>query len=597
MSGQREAPLGDPVTRVLALVTTALALATWGWWPAIVAYPGTAVLDGRYFHHQFEIAKAAVRRYHELPLWNAFDCHGIPMWDHPENITGSPIFWLTLPLSATATLIVWHIIHCAMGFVGMWLLARDEVKLSRMSALVAASVWALGVCHTTQYAGGHEALISFYNAPLLLYLWLRAEKSWNAAVGCGLVIAWMAYDGATYPLPFTLVMLALSTVFRLWPLERGIRVLAAALVVGIVGFGVGAARLLPLIDQLGAHKRLMEPDLDHIGLPMLVRMYTLRSAGYLNHYADQQYVLGEYLTYIGWTGVGLAFLGLFSASAELWWLFGLAMLVFLFMMGHFAKFAPWTLLHENVFPFKSMRVAARFRLLLMLPISLWIAISTERVPQLVRRFSAQWGALMRTALVGLALLAVGDIAGLGQELIVPRFAGAPEQKVVASTRFHYGGPGLTPDTIDQPRQNRAYTGCRSAWAWYSGAPLWSGDVPQARAAEGANAVVEVANRTHNTFTVDVDAKSPSRILLNSAYEIGWRSNVGSVVQDNQLLAVDLPAGRHRLSLRYWPRRLTLGMSISAVSLLGVAAFFARKRIRRALPSNTERRSAPKLKVV
>ena len=56
--------------------------------------------DGRYFVHQIEIAKAAVRHYHEAPLWNAFDCRGIPMWDHPENITASPFFSLdTFPHS------------------------------------------------------------------------------------------------------------------------------------------------------------------------------------------------------------------------------------------------------------------------------------------------------------------------------------------------------------------------------------------------------------------------------------------------------------------------------------------------------------------
>jgi hypothetical protein len=567
MISEREPLLVPGWARALALSVLSLAMATWMWWPAILAYPGTATLDGRYFHHQIAISKAAVLRYHEMPLWNAFDCRGIPMWDHPENITGSPIFWLTLPLNTTTTVIVWHIVHCAVGFLGMWLLARHEFKLSRTATFIAASFWAFAAGHTTQYAGAHEALISFYDAPLLLLLWRRAEREWSAAVGCGLVLAWMVYDGATYPLPYTIVMLGLETLCRVWPPKRGMRVAAAAAVVGLVAFSVGAARLLPLMEQLASHKRVMEDDIDKITLPMLRDMYTMRSTSYLSRYHNQQYVLGEYLTYIGWLGVALAILGMVATAAEMTWMAALALLVMLLMMGHWAKFAPWTLLHEHVFPFKSMRVSARFRLLLMMPISLWVALATERVPALVKRMNPQWGSAVRVLLVGLALLCAGDVAGLGQDLIVPRFSGAPEQRVHASTRFYYGGPGLTGDAIDQPRQNRAYLWCRAAWTWYSDAPLWEGDVPQARPIDDG-AVVEVANRTHNTFELDVDVKRPSRVLLNSAYDRGWQSDVGTTVENAHQLAIDLPPGRYKVHVKYWPRKMTTGIVITVLGVVG-----------------------------
>ncbi len=567
-------PLTPPATRAAALVALAVAVATWMWWPAIVAYPGTATLDGRYFHHQIAIAKAAVFRYHELPLWNAFDCRGIPMWDHPENITASPIFWLTLPLSATKTMIVWHIVHCAVGFLGMWLLARHELKLPRVQTFIAAVLWACAAGHTTQYAGAHEALVSFYNAPLLLFLWRRAERSFDAAVGCGLVLAWMIYDGATYPLPFTLLMLGAETLLRIWPWRRGLRVAGAGLVVGAVAVGVGAARLLPLIDQLSAHARVMEPDVDHLSVAMFRDMYTLRSASYLARLDEQQYVFGEYLTYIGWVGVALAALGLIG-STEIGWLVALGAVLVALMFGHFGRLAPWTWLHEHMFPFKSMRVAARFRLLLMLPISLWIAFATERVPRFVGRFSRQWGDAARVVFVGVALLVAGDIAGLGQDLIAPRFSGAPEQRVHPSTRFHYGGAGLAHDSIDQPRQNRAYLGCRAAWVWYADAALWEGDVPQARAKDDG-AVVDVADRTHNTFTLDVDVKRPSRVVLNSAFDPGWRTDVGTVVESAHQLALDLPTGRHRVHVRYWPKKLTFGLVVSALALAASLLFLLRR---------------------
>jgi hypothetical protein len=577
---RRSLPLTPPWARALGVAALGLFLSMWAWLPMLTSYPKTAIEDGHYFHHQLEIGKAIVLRYHELPLWNPFDCRGIPMWDHPENITASPIFWLTLPLSATVTMIVWNLFHLTVGFCGMWLLARHELKLGRTATLVAAVFWTFGAGHTSQYAGEHEALISFLNAPLLLFLWRRAEHEWRYAVGCGLALAWMVYDGATYPLPFTVVMLGLETLLRVWPPKRGLRVAGAALVVGLVAFTVAACRILPIMDQFAAHKRVFEDDVDQmLDWELLRDIYTLRTPLWRSHFhAGHQYVFGEYISYIGWIGVGLWFLGMFASATDAAWLLGLFTLTFILMLGHFAPWSPWTWLHAHMFPFKSMRVAARFRLLLMMPIALWIGFATEKVPAAVRKLSHRWGDATRVVVVALAFLAAGDMVGLGREILAFRFQDAAAKPVVASTRFYYGGPGLA-DMIDEPRQNRAYLGCRAAWVYNADAAVWTGDVPQARPV-GDGVIVEVANRTYDTFTIDVDVKQPSRVLVNSAYDQGWQSSVGTVVDDKHQLAVDLPVGRYRFTMRYWPKKLTLGFTISALGILGVAAFFLRDRRRR-----------------
>jgi len=579
---RRAPPLVPPWARATALVGLALFLTIWAWWPMFAAYPGTSIEDGHYFHQMVAISKAAVWQYHEVPLWNPFDCRGIPMWDHPENITASPIFWLTVPFSTTVTIILWNVVHLAAGFVGMWLLVRSELKLGQMTALIAACFWAFAASHTMHYAGEHEALISFLDAPILLLLWRRAEKSWSYAVGTGLAFAWMVYDGATYGLPHTCVLLAIETATRVWPPRRGLRVLAAAVVVGVVGLSVGASRLLPLMDQFAFHKRpALYPDVDHLANWQTLRdMYTMRSPHWRSRFPPQQYLFGEYLSYIGWLGVILCFLGMIASATEATWLVWVAGGLFILMLGHFSPKAPWSVLHAHVFPFKQMRVPARFRLLLMVPISIWIAAGTEYVPAFVRKFSPRWGSAVRVVLVGCALLCAGDVVGLGQEMIRVRFTDAPEQPVTAAPRFYYGGPGLTPDFIDQPRQNRAYLGCRSyEWSFVTDAPLWEGDVDQARAVDDA-VIVDSVSRTHNTFTAVVDVKRPGRLLLNSGYDRGWRSNVGTVVEVSHQLALELPPGHHVVRMRYWPQKMTLGVTISSLGLLGSLLFLFRRRIAR-----------------
>lgn len=564
--------------RAVALVALSVVMALLAWWPMVAAYPNTPELDGRYAYHQLEIGKAAVRTYGELPLWNPFDCRGIPFWDHPETIAVSPLLLALTSLNTTISYHIWNLFHAAVGFLGMWLLARHEFKVSRTGAMIAAAMWAFAVCHTSQYAGAHETLVSFYNAPLLLLLWRRAEHSWNAAIGVGLILAWMLYEGATYPLPHSVAMLGVETLTRLWPKKRIPRVLGSVVVVGVVLGLVGASRLLPLMEQLATHKRVMHPDTDHLLRWNTLRaMYTLRAPEWYLRLPGQQYVWGEYIAYIGFSGVFIVLLGVAAAGAEFMWAHVVAGFLFVVMLGHFASWAPWTVLHEHVFPFKVMRVPARFRLLLAMFFAAYAALAVDRLPKQIGAWfgKPRFGHAIRIGLVGLALLGAGDAMGLGLEIVASRFKGAPPQPVKASPHFYYGGPGLAHDSIDQPRQNRAYLGCRAEFYFHEQAALWEGDVPQARALDENTVVVEKTSRTHNTFTIDVDAKAPGRIVLNSAYDQGWQSTVGSVVVDRDLLAVDVPAGKSHVFVKYWPKKLTLGFTLSAIGLLGSLLFFAR----------------------
>jgi hypothetical protein len=578
-----ESPIQPSWLRIPGIMGLGTLIALAVWFPMLKAYPGTPIEDGHYFFHQIEIARAALRYYREVPLWNPFDCKGIPMWDHPENITASPIFYLTLPFSSGVTVIVWHLAHVVVGFLGMWLLCRDEFRLSRAATFLSASAWAFGTVHN-QYAGEHMAFISFYHAPLLLYAWRRAERSWDWAVGTGLLLALMVYDGATYPLPLTVVFLGLETLTRFTDRRRILRLVGRGLVVGLVGFSVGASRILPIQDQFATHKRVMEDDFDSLAnLKIWFDMYLLRSPHWRSHIEGQQYVLGEYQAYIGWLGFIVVILGIVAAGGETWWMLAVSAVLIAFMLGHFASWAPWTFLHAHVPPFKSMRVPARWRLLLALPIAAYMGYAVDRVPGLVRRWvgASSFAQAARVLVLGLGLFAAGDSAGLFTEILEYRFQDAPPAELPRSTRFYYATSGISSDFANQPRQNRAWLGCRAAWAYTAQAAVWPGDSPQAKATDDG-AVVEVANRTHNTFTIEVDVKRPSRILVNSGYDQGWQSNVGTVVDDHQLLALDLPVGHHEVHMRYWPRRLTLGLWLSLLGLLASLAFLFRDDLREVL---------------
>lgn len=567
-----------PAVRVLGVFFLGAVLAVVAWFPMIDAYPNTPEGDGRTFLRMFNSMKAAFRVHHELPLWNPYECGGSPLWDDPESMAASPLIWATVGLSATTTMYVWNVVHLAIGFTGMWLLCRRELSLSRIAAFASACIYTFGVCHASQYAGAHAALISFLDVPLALFLWRGADKNPSKAVGLGILVALMFYDGATYPIPHTALLLGAETLTRVGSFARLKKIVKAGVITVVVGLGGGAARVLPLVDQFRSKHRVIAPDADHLlRWTTLKSMYTLREVHWWYRLPEQTYVWGEYDAYVGVIVVFMCFVGILFAGRKYAWMLALSLFVFIMMLGHFRDWAPWSLLNHHVFPFKSMRVSARFRLVLCIFIAAYVGVAMDRVPVVLGRFfGSRTAGIARTVVCGVALLGAGDVMGVAGELVATRFGGAPEHAVKASTRLFYEGPDMAAE-VDQPLQNRGRRMCMLAWAFSSEAATWTGDVPQARAKD-ASVKVEVANRTQNTFTIDAVAERPGRILVNSGFERGWRSDVGTVTQENLLLAVDVPAGRHRIHLSYVPKGLYAGFAVSLVTFLGCTVYFVRRRI-------------------
>jgi uncharacterized membrane protein YfhO len=72
--------------------------------------------------------------------------------------------------------------------------------------------------------------------------------------------------------------------------------------------------------------------------------------------------------------------------------------------------------------------------------------------------------------------------------------------------------------------------------------------------------------------IQAELSHPGFVVMLDTADPGWRARVDGapapVLTANVVFrAVAVPAGRHRIEMRYWPRGLTLGL---AVALLAVA---------------------------
>jgi len=578
--------------RGLALALFALVLSAYAWWPALAAYPATQIGDGQFSHQMLEATRVSIARFHELPLWNPYQCGGIPLWDNPQGFSAAPIFLLLLPFGSTRAIELWCVVHSAIGFLCMWVLARRELGLSRGAAVVASAMWAFAGTHNQHFTGGHIIFVSYLYGPLAVFFWRRAEHDLRMAVGLGAIVAMEIYEAGIEPLSHLAVILAAETLTRTWPPRRLLRIARAAVVVLVVAFCLSAARLLPVIAQVLTHTRQLGREMDALQWTTLKEMFLARA--HERGVAGQAYAWTEYGDYLGPILLGLAALGIVLGGLDYLWLLALLALAFALMAGSQGPSWPWTFLNAHVFPFKQMRVPSRFNDAVTLFLAPLAGIGIDRVARLARRAcpSRVSAESLAGATLAIGLVGVGDLLGVNVEECRKFFSDPPSAPhLVASPRFYIGGPDLA-QFIDQPAQNRGRAECWEEWAFERDAPIWQGDVPQARAGDSTVTVTNVV-RTQNTFLFDVKApEHPAHVRLNSTWDRGWRTSLGAVADDAELLSVDVPQGEHHVVVRYWPRGLTVGLALTGLSSAALIALFAWDARRRRSPRASTSRVPP-----
>lgn len=574
-----ELPILPARLRRALLALSALVVSAIGWGPMLVAWKNTQHGDGPYFHRLLEAARVSVADFHELPLWNPYECGGAPLWDNPQSLQASPLTWIALLIGTTWTMKLWYVLHSAAGFICMWLFVRKELSLTRTTSFITAVAWTFCGFFMHHLSGGHAAFVPFLYFPGALYLWRAAEKDVKAAVWLGLMVAVMIFDGGALPLSYLAALLGLESITRLWPARRVLHMVRAGAITGVVALSVGAVRFFPVFDQMRSHKRPLGIDHDMMPWEWFPIALLDRAWGHSQRFSTNTYVWGEYASYVGPILLAFAIAGVVLGTRKTAWMVAL-LVVFVFLTrGWSGEYSLWAILHKHIYPFKEMRVPSRFILLVTMFVVILAGVGVDGVVQHLRQWKRLPEGVAQAAVMLVPILAAvgaGDVVGRGLELVTLQAATDPPPAKVTPGRLFLGGHGMA-GYIDHPAQHRGRLECYEPWSFYEGAPLWTGDVPQVRAAPGSKAVVTNVRRTQNTFTFDVDAPEPTRLQVNSAYDQNWRTTVGTTAEENRELVVDVPAGQHHVRMRYRPKTFIAGAVVTLLGIAAVIAFFVRAR--------------------
>jgi membrane protein YfhO len=174
----------------------------------------------------------------------------------------------------------------------------------------------------------------------------------------------------------------------------------------------------------------------------------------------------------------------------------------------------------------------------------------------------------------------------------------PAAQSIAGTNVVYSEPGVTIVEVPDPRpfafpatSVATAGGPDQAVALLAKAPLGPVVVEGCCPATGA-AVVEVTQRSPGSVDLEVSAEGAATIVVEQSFQSGWEAAVDGkpvTIQPANVLfqSVQVPEGRHAVTLRYRPASVAIGAATSGAGALALVALLiaalVRPRRQRLLP--------------
>jgi hypothetical protein len=561
-------------------------------WVAIAAYTYQGVtsdawkltdwMDDHQFYSWESSDRMTLLRWGQLPAWNPYWCGGTVGIAAPEDPFLGPDFLLRIIFGVAEGRRLAILLLVVMGLEGTYRLCR------RLDASVVASGFAAIVFATCDryVAFIHDGWINFLGFELIPWValcFLKGLESWRYRLLGGFFFAWIVLSAGTYPAPFAMLTVGyLTLVFSGRGLVKGapgsrawLTPWITGLTIGLVGLALSFGKLVPTLAFLRQFPRVFTP-VEQLQLPSLFA--------------------GFYIKYAMVLLFGLV--ALITADVAAGIFAGGMVLFFALAMGDFGPWSPFHFL-KSLPVFSQLRFPDRY----MVVVLFFAAVASARgitrleesIPAMMRgiygRVRAWRKKAPRAAPRELVWLAVALSTYGAYRVTRPHLEDILELvRIKPGQIYVQEGPRAYDQPFRQHRGNRRdahifpLANMGSLYC-VAGNPLpesalLRGDLPaEEYPVDPTKATVKRLSWSPNVIELEVDAREATTIRVNQNWAPEWRTNVGTVKSDDKLLAIDVPAGKHVITLAYRDRALLACLLVSLASLLVLAGVFTRDGVR------------------
>lgn len=580
--------LTDRLRRSLPLLLYGV-VACWYCASLFASPDGLGILDWDQHLFYYGSVIKSLFEYHQLPFWNPWYCGGNVLWQNPQIPILTPVIPLAAVMSLPLAMKVNIALHYWVGLVGFHLLLHRSLGIRAWAVTTGlACVGATSGAMAMHLAVGHSVFLPVLYLPLQLHFVIQAirNRAVRPMLWAAVPLALMVWNGALHAVPISLAAIGgVALVAALT--QRRIMPLAAAALIGILGFGYSAPKLLPVAlfvtsDRFTDVRTTIEHP-DAMTAEMVGRVYLDRYQNRGLRFDGQRSGWYEYGNYIG----GFAAVGIIGAmvlafaaprSEERWLGLALAVTALVFLLlsaGEFSAWAPASLA-RYVPLFSSFRIPSRYTFgFVVCGIGTigWAWRATVGDAPLSRGGRILAGAV--------CLFAALDVATQTRVQFDGVFGGAP----LARPFFASGAAPATPPPFDTA--GNAYTAGSPMlhslvnntdfWACYESLQLIRTANPDRPflAADGSARLTDVRFSPNRVDFALIAGRDSTNLTFNQNGATGWTSSAGAVApnKDAGMVVPLAPGQTGRFFIRFTPPGLWLGLALCLLTVTG--SVFAR----------------------
>jgi hypothetical protein len=561
---------------------------------------GVVLLQGTFRHFDYIGAKdwnamlgqaqaelTTLRDYGQLPLWNPWRAGGQVSLAQPESMFFSPITPMAMLFGVVPAFKLAILPVFVVGCLGMWAFA-GHLGLGGPARLVPALVF-FGASSFPLYVSGGlpNWLFGLTLLPWLLLLNRRAVSDPRYVVFAAATYAGLLFCGSIYHFVFFPLVLGLDSAC-VAVCKRSMRPLFTTLAVFLAGVALAGVRVVPLLEVFLQIPRELPATSRYLTWPLVVRAFLgseLPDLATLNGPWVSSGATVIYWnnagSYIGPLAVALAAVGAFFRARATW---GFAMIGVLFLWlahGSGVPLSLWDALH-HLPVFGSMQAPARLILVVTFTLAIlagWGFYACDQTAWAARLSAPQRQALRVLVLFAtvLPMLIVNAPIAATAFTVEPRpgvhpggwFSPREERPAFQQTKVLRHPAQFEGDLLYAVLRNRGNVAGQTEFPTRArvrprGEPGYRGEVYLMSG--GGDASAEI---TPNLIRVRADVAKKDVLVVNQAYFPGWRAEgsvSGELVPSSAgLLSIEVPPGRHVVTLRYRPRSFLLGAGLSAAT--------------------------------
>lgn len=550
-----------------------------------------------------EQVRQGLLKYHTLPQRTHFFGGGFPTIGDPEDPTFNPLILLTLCLG-TVTGLKWiGVLSMIFGALGLYAFARKALGYGRWGAIASALFFGLSLWLPVRMRDGNPNEVYYHFIPAcLLCLFLARHQKRYLLVLTALFITMLSDGKLTF---FASVMyIGLLCCFplipgvSLWsskhPPERltwgeRFQPLKGLSLTLALTFLLYLFRILPAVELIQTNGSLARMEL-FFHAPTY-GPGTISAYSFSRLWQEAVAWKGEAgLTQLSSVCIGWIPLILAGGACILnWrrafpWFVGFLLFAWL-AMAHQAPFDLFRYLWKLPILNAVGNPAKYFGCLPVLSVCILAGQSFDGL----RKLQWKW---MRHA-VAATLIAAGVVFLYPKVLEVSRISYTytiPSEFLEKSDSFYQVRGDNLERSRSEPLQANTYVNLLRGIGtidWYTGIPIAENAIPRYLVTKSGEYVPPPDYRgecfwleseevikcefSPHRIRAAVRATHPGTLIVNQNYHRDWRVNRGTLGEWKGLLAIQLSAGEYQLELRYFSRSFALGLLLSFISLIGLAA--------------------------